>query len=160
MFLVWSFSSKLQRFENFSVTEDSNSPSLLKLKKWKCNHSVMSDSLAPYGQLPIRLLCPWNSPGKNIGVPFPGYLPNWGIEPGSPALQADSLPSKPPGKLSLNLIEASNFVYFIIPFNSQSHFQDQFLITSLDLSNIAWNDFHNLFFFMSFVTPWKFLPYY
>ena len=34
------------------------------------------------------------------GVPFPspGDLPNPGIEPGSPALQADALPSKPPGK--------------------------------------------------------------
>ena len=34
------------------------------------------------------------------GLPFPspGYLPNPGIEPGSPALQADSLPSEPPWK--------------------------------------------------------------
>ena len=34
------------------------------------------------------------------GLPFPapGPLPNPGIEPGSPALQADSLPSEPPGK--------------------------------------------------------------
>ena len=34
------------------------------------------------------------------GLPFPspGYLPNPGIEPGSPALQADALPSEPPGK--------------------------------------------------------------
>ena len=30
--------------------------------------------------------------------PSPGDLPDWGIEPGSPALQADALPSKPPGK--------------------------------------------------------------
>ena len=34
------------------------------------------------------------------GFPFliPGDLPDPGIEPGSPALQADSLLSKPPGK--------------------------------------------------------------
>ena len=34
------------------------------------------------------------------GVPFssPGDLPNPGIEPGSPALPADALPSEPPGK--------------------------------------------------------------
>ena len=34
------------------------------------------------------------------GLPFPspGDLPNPGIEPGYPALQADSLPSEPPGK--------------------------------------------------------------
>ena len=29
--------------------------------------------------------------------PSPGYLPDPGIEPGSPALQAGSLPSEPPG---------------------------------------------------------------
>ena len=35
------------------------------------------------------------------GLPFPslGDLPDPGIEPGSPALQADSLPSEPPEKL-------------------------------------------------------------
>ena len=34
------------------------------------------------------------------GLPFPspGYLPDPGIEPGSPTLQADALPSEPPGK--------------------------------------------------------------
>ena len=49
------------------------------------------------------LLCPWNSPGKNIGVGshflLQGIFPTQGsIEPGSPALQADSSVSKPPGK--------------------------------------------------------------
>ena len=36
------------------------------------------------------------------GLPFPspGDLPDPGIEPGSPALQADALPSEPPGKPS------------------------------------------------------------
>ena len=34
------------------------------------------------------------------GLPFPspGDFPDPGIEPGSPALQADALPSEPPGK--------------------------------------------------------------
>ena len=34
------------------------------------------------------------------GLPFPspGDLPNTGIEPGSPALQAEALPSEPPRK--------------------------------------------------------------
>ena len=34
----------------------------------------------------------WNA------IPSPGDLPDPGIEPGSPALQADTLPSEPPGK--------------------------------------------------------------
>ena len=34
------------------------------------------------------------------GLPFPsaGDLPDPGVEPGSPALRAESLPSEPPGK--------------------------------------------------------------
>ena len=37
------------------------------------------------------------------GLPFPspGDLPDPGIEPGSPTLQADALPSEPPGKPQL-----------------------------------------------------------
>ena len=43
------------------------------------------------------------------GLPFssPGDLPDPGIEPGSPALQADSLPSEPPGKLMMTLVITS-----------------------------------------------------
>ena len=29
---------------------------------------IVSDSLQPQGLQPARLLCPWNSPGKNTGV--------------------------------------------------------------------------------------------
>ena len=29
--------------------------------------SVMSDSMRPHRQQPTRLLCPWDSPGKNTG---------------------------------------------------------------------------------------------
>ena len=42
-----------------------------------------------------RLLCPWDSPGKNTGVGChslsPEDLPNPGMEPVFPVLQADSL---------------------------------------------------------------------
>ena len=31
-------------------------------------HSVMSESLRPYGLQPTRLPCPWNSPGRNTGA--------------------------------------------------------------------------------------------
>ena len=33
-----------------------------------------------------------------LSFPSPGDLPDSEIEPGSPALQVDSLPSEPPGK--------------------------------------------------------------
>ena len=32
------------------------------------SHSVMSNSLRPFGLLPVRFLCPWDFPGKNTGV--------------------------------------------------------------------------------------------
>ena len=52
----------------------------------------------PRGLQPARRLGPWDSPGKNTGVgyPFlsPGNIANPGIEPRSPALQADSLPTE------------------------------------------------------------------
>ena len=53
----------------------------------------MSNSLPPYGLQPARFLCPWNFPGnwRELPLPTPGYLPDPGIEIGSPALQADSL---------------------------------------------------------------------
>ena len=43
-----------------------------------------------------------------IGLPFPspGDLPDPGIEPWSPTLQADSLPSEPPGKPLFFLVYA------------------------------------------------------
>ena len=60
------------------------------------------DSLKPLGLKPPKLLCPWDSPGKNTGVGchsfLQGNLPDPGTEPGSPALQADSLLPEPPGK--------------------------------------------------------------
>ena len=38
----------------------------------------------------------WQEYWSGLPLPSPGDLPNPGIEPGSPALQADSLPSKQP----------------------------------------------------------------
>ena len=37
-----------------------------------------------------------------LPFPSPGDLPDPGIEPGSPALWADALPSEPPGKPKVN----------------------------------------------------------
>jgi len=60
-------------------------------------YSVPSNSLRPHGLYPVKLLYPWDSPGKNTGVGFsnPGDLLNLGIEPPSLVplnLQVDSLP--------------------------------------------------------------------
>ena len=64
------------------------------------NHSVVSNSLRPHGLQPATLLMEFSRQEYWSGLPFPspGDLPDPGIEPRSPALQADSLPSEPPGK--------------------------------------------------------------
>ena len=58
-------------------------------------------TLQLYGQQPTRLLCPWGFSRQywsRLPCPPLGDLPNPGIEPRSPALHTDSLPSEPPGK--------------------------------------------------------------
>ena len=61
---------------------------------------VTSNSLLPHGLQPARLLCPWDFSRQEfwsgLSCSPPGDLPDTGIEPRSPALQADALPSEPP----------------------------------------------------------------
>ena len=56
------------------------------------------------------------------GEPFPSPrdLPNLGIKPGSPVLQADSLPSEPPRKPWLLLIHTICFISIYGRYNKQS----------------------------------------
>ena len=49
-----------------------------------------------------------------VAIPFSRGLPNPGIELGSPALQADSLPSGPPGKLNGHSTQC-NYIFNEIP---------------------------------------------
>ena len=52
------------------------------------HHSVVSDSLQPHELEPARLLCPWDSPGKNARVGchalLQGIFPTQGLNPGLP----------------------------------------------------------------------------
>ena len=52
------------------------------------SHSLVSDSLRSHGLQPTRLLCPWDSPGKNTGVGchalLQGIFPTQGSNPGIP----------------------------------------------------------------------------
>ena len=63
--------------------------------------SVLSDSLQPRGalQAPPSMEFSRQEYWSGLPSPSPGDLPDPGIEPGSPALQADSLPSEPLGKV-------------------------------------------------------------
>ena len=56
--------------------------------KCSVSGSVASDSLQPHRLQPARLLCPWNSPGKNTGVGcrslHQGIFQTQGLNPGLP----------------------------------------------------------------------------
>ena len=111
-------------------------------EKWKWSHSVVSDSYRPHGLQPTRLLCPWHFPGKSTGMgchclfwlscsvvsnlcdpmdcnllsfsASSGELPDRGIEPGSLAFLADSLPAELPGKpLYVSCFIVMHFVYIL-----------------------------------------------
>ena len=58
--------------------------------------SVIPWTLAP--QAPLFMEFFRQEYWSGLPFPSPGDLPNPGIEPGSPALQADALPSEPPWK--------------------------------------------------------------
>ena len=87
----------------------------------------------------VAQLCPtlcdpmdYSPPGSSVhgifqarvmdGLPFPspGDLPNPEIEPESPALQADSLPSKPPGKPNPH-----DQIVYQRPISKYHHIRDQ-----------------------------------
>ena len=82
--------------------------SVLKVKSENVSCSVISDSLLLHGLQPARLLCLWGFSRQEYcsGQPFPspGALPSPGIEPGSPALQAESLPLEPAREAPVTLI--------------------------------------------------------
>ena len=71
---------------------------ILWMNEWSC--SVVSDSAAPWTVAYQALSMGFSRQEYWSGLPFPSprNLPDPGIEPGSPALQADALPSKPPEK--------------------------------------------------------------
>ena len=50
---------------------------------------------------------------SGLPFPFPGDLSEPGIEPGSPALQADSLPSEPPGTYQSIYLYALSYLDYL-----------------------------------------------
>ena len=87
-----------------------------------CMCSVMSNPLGPHGLQLTRLLCPRNFPQtKNTGVGCHFLLQSDFPTRGSNACllrllywQADSLPTEPPGKLSLDFTDVLNYVSVVV----------------------------------------------
>ena len=82
--------------------------------------------------------------------PSPGDLPNPGIEPRSPALQADALPSEPPGKLKSSLY-IWNFLVHVLLEPSLKDFEHYFVS--------MWNECNCMviwtFFRIAFLWDWN-----
>ena len=78
----------------------------------------MSDSVTPWTvahQAPPSLEFPRQEDWSGLPFLSPGDLPDPGIEPGSPTLQADTLPSEPPGKPNLQwLIQLVKMLVFCL----------------------------------------------
>ena len=72
---------------------------------------------------------------SGLPCPSPGDLPDPGIEPGSPALQANALPSEPPGKPLLDI-----YLWQMFSLNAAFHFL--FLFHSLFT---LFTPFHSLY---------------
>ena len=70
-------------------------------------------------------------------LPFssPGDLPDPGVEPGSPAFQADSLPSELPGKVMFNSIATPWTVAFQAPLSRQEYWKRLPFLSLGDLPN-------------------------
>ena len=75
---------------------------VLSLGSESVNRSVVSDSVTPWTvaqQVPLSMDFSMQEYWSGWTFPSPGDLPHTGIEPRTLALQADALPSEPPGKL-------------------------------------------------------------
>ena len=71
------------------------------------------------GQPPLSMEFSRKEYWNGLPFPSPGDLPNPGIEPRSPALQADALSSEPPGKLKKNthnikLYQAHQIIFLVM----------------------------------------------
>ena len=85
---VWDF-----KLETWKVKVKSLSRVRLFVTLWTITH-----------QAPVSMGFSRQEYWSGLPFPSPGHLPDPGIEPGSPALQADSLLSEPPGKPKCDII--------------------------------------------------------
>ena len=65
--LLW-FIHSLKEYLRTPSTHCSRGRILIPTQSSPCLLLIVSDSLGPHRLYPSRLLCPWNSPGKNTGV--------------------------------------------------------------------------------------------
>ena len=85
-----------------SISCDRASVLLIHVSLLSESRSVTSDSLQPHGLYTARLLCPWDSPGKNTGVGcyflLQGIFPTQELNTGLLHCRRILLPSESTGK--------------------------------------------------------------
>ena len=89
----------------------------------KASHRVASDSVIPWTvahQAPLTMEFSRQEYWSGLPFPFPGHLPYPWIKPGSPSLEADSLPTELLGKA----------IGYIISFNSYCNYNKMFLMVT------------------------------
>ena len=86
------------------------------------NHSLMSNTAAPWTvaqQIPLFMGFSRQEHWSGLPFPSPVDLPDPGNEPRSSALQADSLPSEPPGKPHSYMITEKTITFTMWTFVSK-----------------------------------------
>ena len=85
----------------------------------------MSDSVRPHRRQPTRLLCPWDSPGKNTGVGCHFLLQCMNVKSESKVAQlcptlSDLLDCSPPGSSIHGIFQARVLEWGAIAFSEES----------------------------------------
>ena len=94
-----------QGSSTYHLVKPENKPHIVPTQNCMLSHLIVSNSLQPHA--PLSMGFPRQEYWSELPFPPPGDLSNPGIKPWSPALQADFLPSEPPGKPTINLLVIS-----------------------------------------------------
>ena len=90
-------------------------PFLIFVKVWSAQSCLMlCNPWTAAHQAPLSMGFPRQEYWSGLPFPSPGYLPNPGIEPRSPTLQAVSLLSKPRGKPTARLLPVMISSFFFL----------------------------------------------
>ena len=102
---VFTLYSQISKYFGLLFKFELQSNEIAKALEVQCvcvSPSIVSNSLQPHGLQPTRLLCPWDSPGRNTGVGchflLQGIFPNRGSNPDLPHFRQILYWSEPPGK--------------------------------------------------------------
>jgi len=99
----------------------------ISFKQLLLSHSVVSDSVRPHRRQPTRLLCPWDSPGKNTGVGCHFLLQCMTVKSESEVTQlcltlSDPMDCSLPGSSVHGIFQARGLEWGVIAFSSIVHY--------------------------------------